>query len=235
MIKEAIKYIAETLSPPNYHNHGDATFCDKTLHPVAIRTPKALEISTLKSLVEYVRSEHDRDKKGLLIHVAGSTEVRVLSTLDEHNNRDCLAVAHPQLPESPFTENRSLRLDAAIPAVQSLFQDSEDRPAVLQALSHVTHEASLKATDDGTSQELVLRSGIKKVYGQLPNPVELREYCTFPEVEQPVRKYVLRLHKKGEDLAMNLYPADGNAWIPGAITRIGDYLRDKLPGVMVIG
>ena len=59
----------------------------------------------------------------------------------------------------------------------------------------------------------------------MPNPVELAPYRTFPEVEQPISKFIFRM-QEGPRAA--LYEADGGAWRNKAILSIKEYLQEEL-------
>ncbi|NQK92942.1 hypothetical protein HO498_01330 [Streptococcus suis] len=58
-----------------------------------------------------------------------------------------------------------------------------------------------------------------------PNPVTLRPYRTFAEVEQPASQFIYRIDKAGY---MALFEADGGKWKLDAINNIATYLKSKL-------
>jgi hypothetical protein len=86
--------------------------------------------------------------------------------------------------------------------------------------------------DDGISQLTSVRSGIARVENgvKLPNPVELRPYRTFANIEQPLSKFVFRMKdapEKGGKPSFGLFEASGGAWQLEAIAAIKVYLDQQ--------
>ena len=73
---------------------------------------------------------------------------------------------------------------------------------------------------------------------QVPNPVELKPYRTFFEIEQPSSSFVFRMKSGGkghEDGPMcSLHEADGGAWRLDAIEEVKHFLRYKKPDYISI-
>jgi len=63
----------------------------------------------------------------------------------------------------------------------------------------------------------------------VPNPVTLRPYRTFSEVEQPASQFVFRMKTGGSSPSCALFNADGGAWALEAIENIKRWLSDRLP------
>jgi len=64
-----------------------------------------------------------------------------------------------------------------------------------------------------------------KEKGKAPNPVTLRPYRTFSEVEQPASLFVFRIDKQAN---MALFEADGKHWVADAVGNIAAYLKEQL-------
>lgn len=58
-----------------------------------------------------------------------------------------------------------------------------------------------------------------------PNPVTLRPYRTFSEVEQPSSEFIFRINQLAN---MALFEADGGKWRLDAINNIANYLKEEL-------
>jgi len=115
-------------------------------------------------------------------------------------------------------------------ALQTLFVETPERAQVLAIVGNLKEEQVRQSDDDGITQTVTGRAGI--VLGKdvkIPNPVSLRPYRTFREVEQPESKFVLRLTqgKEGE-LPCALFEADGGAWKLEAMLKIRTYLAGAL-------
>jgi hypothetical protein len=227
MIKEALEYIVG-IGQPEIHDIGELPYGSKKLHPIKPDTPDPLKVSTLTSLVEYVNSKPDGNEEhaGQFVHIMSPTSVCVVGPLMPHGVRNMLLRTAPELAMVNLDSFTPLEL--FIPSVQASFVEGYDKAMLIKVASHVSHDTSMKVNDDGTSQQVEIQAGIRKEYQELPNPVTLAPFCTFPEIEQPVRTYVLRLNRSGDQLSARLIDADGGAWRAVAIQRIKEYLADKI-------
>lgn len=79
---------------------------------------------------------------------------------------------------------------------------------------------------------MAIKTGIANIEDVvLPNPVTLRPYRTFNEVEQPASSFVFRA-KDGPMFA--LFEADNGAWRGQAMQNIKAYLERAVPDLKVI-
>ena len=62
----------------------------------------------------------------------------------------------------------------------------------------------------------------------VPNPVQLRPYRTFQEVDQPASKFVFRVGNQ-EVPTFKLVEAENSIWKNQAIENVKRFLRDALP------
>ncbi len=106
---------------------------------------------------------------------------------------------------------------------------------LLKFVSNISQDSSVIQGDNGVSQQITARKGISLSYNaKMPNPVTLRPYRTFPEVEQPASSFVFRAQGDGNGVALALFEADGKAWKHQAIVSIRDYFLAALEGFDVI-
>ena len=115
--------------------------------------------------------------------------------------------------------------------LQSSFVDEgegNDKPLILKFTGLVKDEAVKTIGDDGVTQSATIKTGITTVgNAQVPNPVILAPYRTFPEIEQPLSKFIFRMkNDRGPEAA--LFEADGKAWRNKAIRDIKEYLEKAL-------
>ena len=85
---------------------------------------------------------------------------------------------------------------------------------VNRAMEEVTKNIQAGTTanydDDGVSQKTTIKTGIaNKTDVIVPNPVKLRPYRTFAEIEQPESSYVFRIMDTDRGPAFKLVEADG--------------------------
>ena len=232
-IKEALEYVVELKecgqeiveSSDGTEYYDSRKFSLTELNPK--RYPQTLELSTLTSLVDYLKTDLNqlKDQK-LIVVVEKNDEVCVWSEDDELKHRTLLVDVKARIPELTF--GRFLSSEQFNIMLQSNFIDGNDRGALLEFASALKIENGAEIEDNGVSQVATVKTGVASLAkGKVPNPVDLRPYRTFTEVEQPSSKFVFRIDKNGE---MALFEADGKRWVSDAVSRIADYLKKELSG-----
>ena len=195
-----------------------------------VEEPRAvfLEISTLTGLVDYIKANIDKIDTELLVQIKSYGEVLLYGPLNEDRKRELFLVAGAILP-SNIIYDRFIDTERFNIMLQSSFVDAGDKKALLQYTGLVQDENVKKIGDDGVTQQVTVKTGVASV-GQaiVPNPVSLAPYRTFPEVEQPISKFIFRM-KEGPSAA--LFEADGGAWRNKAIQNIKEYLEEQLKEV----
>ena len=78
--------------------------------------------------------------------------------------------------------------------------------------------------------EMGIKTGIaSKGEAVVPNPVRLRPFRTFVEVEQPESAFVFRMRQDSDDgVECAVFEADGGAWKNAAMENIKKYLQLEL-------
>jgi hypothetical protein len=107
---------------------------------------------------------------------------------------------------------------------------------IMRIVGNLTQGGETQHTDDGMTQRVTARAGVARVEQvDLPNPVELRPYRTFMDIEQPASKFVLRIKAdKDSGPKCALFEADGGAWKNTAIATIRKWLSGHAPEVPII-
>ncbi|HGA1325634.1 TPA: hypothetical protein ACIRIH_001308 [Streptococcus suis] len=230
-IKAALEYAVEL----NQHGLEIVTAGDGTEYYDANKTrmveldpkryPRTLELSTLTSLVEYLKSDlNGMQDQRLIVAVEKNDEVCVWSENDEFEHRTLLVDVKARVPELTF--GRFISSEQFNIMLQSNFIDDADRGALLDFASALKIENGAKIEDNGVSQVATVKTGVASLAkGKVPNPVDLRPYRTFNEVEQPASKFVFRIDKNAQ---MALFEADGKRWVQEAVGNIAAYLKAEL-------
>ncbi|MDS1160867.1 hypothetical protein [Streptococcus suis] len=189
------------------------------------RYPRTLELSTLTSLVEYLKSDlNGMQDQRLIVAVEKNDEVCVWSENDEFEHRTLLVDVKARVPELTF--GRFISSEQFNIMLQSNFIDDADRGALLDFASALKIENGTEIEDNGVSQVATVKTGVASLAkGKVPNPVDLRPYRTFNEVEQPASKFVFRIDKNAQ---MALFEADGKRWVQEAVGNIAAYLKAEL-------
>ncbi|EAG4633532.1 hypothetical protein C5755_12145 [Listeria monocytogenes] len=229
MLQEAIEYIVGLKNRKEVVMVEDRKWIDTDLTEVKDPLATQLCISTLTGLVDYIRSNFDGQKK-CLVHVVSPTEVELLGLLNKQQNRNkfvCAEAIIPNFSYDSFYDTETLNIK-----LQSMFLTTLDRDIILQAIGNISEENVKNTGDDGISQVVEIRQGIKKNDVLVPNPVTLTPIRTFSEVEQPSSQFVFRM-KDGPFGAV--FEADGKSWRNEAILNIANYLKAELVKEMEAG
>lgn len=228
MIKKALEYIVGMRAPQVLEINGE-TYSDKELHRIC-HNPKAsrIELTTLTSLVEYIEANIDTMSDKMIVHVVSPTRVILLSQLDDDRQREYLLNVEAQVPE--FSYGRYMGHESFLIALQAKFIPNEDRDLLLKFTGTVENGTVAQYGDDGVTQKATIKTGIaSKGEAIVPNPVKLRPFRTFIEVEQPESAFIFRMRqdeRSGVECA--IFEADGGAWKNAAMKCIKEYLQFEL-------
>lgn len=171
-----------------------------------------------------------------LLHVAGYNEVHLVGGLTERwFERACYAKALIESSISSTFFGKFIGLEEFIIGIQSKFVQDENTAAILKIVGNITDSTVTTFADDGVTQQVTAKTGIAKVENvALPNPVTLRPYRTFLELEQPASQFVFRMRQGVESPSAGLFEADGGMWKHEAMQKIKAWLETNIPGVAVL-
>lgn len=225
-LKELVQYGNE-LAAPNFTDHGDVHYSDKKLYAVdACKRAAAVEMSTLTGLVDYIKGRIDESTEKMLVQVVSPVEVKLISALDGDRKRETLVDVTAQIPE--FAYGRYMDNETFLIALQSKFIPGDDRELLLKFAGTVEDGTVAQYNDDGITQKATVKTGIaSKGDALVPNPVRLRPFRTFVEVEQPESSFVFRM-KQGNGVECAIFEADVDAWKNVAMQNIKEYLQSEL-------
>ena len=228
MLTAAIEKIID-LARPNFENIYGDTYCDKPMHRIDnnVRVKDHITMTTLTSLIDYIKSNVDRKDCPHLVHIVSPTEVRFYSALDDDRERETLAIAKAETPQFDF--NRAIERESFTIGVQAKFIDTPDRTLILKFAGTVKAGSVTEYSDDGVSQKATIKHGVSTLSeAVVPSPCRLTPYRTFREVEQPASEFIFRLSERGDEVMCALYEADGGAWKNKAKLNIYNYLTEQL-------
>lgn len=203
-------------------------FSKVRLQRVELPQVETLRVSNLTSLIDYCKSNFDNIQGKLLIQVVSPKEVKLLTPLDKDKNRQEILKAVVILPDNIFYR-RFMDTESFNIMMQSAFVDNEDKAKILKFTGLIRDEAVKETGDTGVAQKVTIKTGVATVgEAEVPNPVTLAPFRTFPEVSQPESKFIFRM-RSGPEAA--LYEADGGAWKNEAMKNIKEYLIENLKGM----
>lgn len=198
-------------------------------------SPDSLDIYTLIGLSDWIHADPDHlfaDKENpCIVCVDDPTSVTILSPLTPvKRKRNTIAVCRYAPPRVRY-DNYMDAEDFGI-MLQTNFIEDQNRDLVLKIARNMTEEQSAQTADDGVSQRVTFKSGVKEVDSTVfRNPAYLRPMRTFPEISQPCSPFVIRF-KEGHMAAV--FEADGGAWKNDAVKLIGAWLKDNLADTNVV-
>lgn len=230
-IKEALEYIAnlatEAKEPQTILIDGKE-YCKDRLIRCDIRDKaEPIKATTLTSLVDYIKECSKEMHSRMILQVESPTKVTLFSGLLEERDRETLFEANALLPR--FEYGSDYLQEAFLVSLQSCFAHSEHREAVAVLASNIVNTQQATYSDDGISQQAVMKTGITtKEPVLVPNPVTLIPYRTFLEVEQPASSFIFRINDRGGAPAFKLTEADGGRWKSQAMLTVKKYLTEAL-------
>lgn len=229
-LKEALQYItglkAESMDPKVVEINGD-TYCDKQLTRYH-RFPfsDAINISTLTALVDYIKGKPEELRASMILHVESPTTVRLYSGLIDERKREHLIRAEAIINQ--FSFDHAYDQERFLIELQANFLETEDLKTIMQVAGNIKSGTTANYSDDGVSQKTTVKMGVELNDVIVPNPVKLRPYRTFAEIEQPESSYVFRIMDTDRGPAFKLVEADGGLWKNGTMKKIKEYLEYEL-------
>lgn len=237
MLREFLDRLLE-LSRPEVVTVDGRQYSTIGLTPVKDSFPPEVKVHSLTGLRDYIW-EHDEDLPSpgsMFLVVNDPTSVSLVSHgRGEFSQRRLCATATIQHREFPF--GQYLPQEEFIIALMTRFKQTDVAERVMSVVGNLAHDAGLQVEDDGVSQRVTVKAGVvRKSEVTLENPIVLRPYRTFLEVEQAACQLVLRLRKSKDGTAIEaaLFEADGGQWKVEACRNVADWLKKEIPAVSVL-
>jgi len=245
----------EKMAEVKEFTFGNTKYVTKGLVRIDPPVAKSLNVFSLDSLINFANGNKDiDDPENYIISVEAHNSVKLYSLLNSSRERECLVHA--------FIENPKIKTDTYLNVedfnimIQSQFlgdvtpneefsnKDNtgdlgktrlNQKSNVLKITSSTESSEIRAQSDNGISQEVAVKVGtLLKGWESVPNPVHLIPLATFPEIEQPQIKYVLRAKQGQAGIQLALFNADGKLWEYRTIAEIKAYIKDQLPAWVII-
>ena len=200
--------------------------------PLLMPMPEVLWMNTLTGLVDYIKANRDDlDLSKKMIHVESPTRVHLCGPLSHATQqRPVFVSCRPLLPTLCFGEH--IKAEQFNMQLQYGFVDTLGRRELLAFIGSIRQESSVDTEDDGVTQVVTAKAGIARVAEvPAPNPVYLRPYRTFPEIEQPESAFILRMQPGP---LCGLWEGDGGAWRNSAMYDIKAFFKAELPEIAIL-
>ena len=243
-LADAINTLAELgkkAAEPTFQKAEGRTFLvtgsDYTeVKPPEIPKPEKVVTRSLDSLVALIKTEilNQFEDHPLYISCGTADTVNVFTQPNGHDElRRWVPYTAKATDLPPLVEGVRWTFDEAMIKLRSAFQRApesigatNDVDYIIDLLSHMSVDRSIKSDDNGVTQTVQVRKGISFVQNQTVRPiVTLAPYRTFQEVEQPESEFVFRVY---DDRSISLTAADGGMWKLAARDAVKHYLTDAL-------
>lgn len=240
MLQEAIQEIgmmAVRAEKPNVVTISSRDYADKELIPVRVDLPVANNVHTLTGLADLINvGAEGLVKADAFVLVESPGCVKVWAAKSDAWGR-CQEYVHASLlGVDPFRFGQFMPAEEFVIGLLSKFVKTEDRDYLIRLTAGMTNEAVTTVADDGATQSVATRTGVVLAERtNIKNMVDLAPYRTFPEVAQPVSKFLFRVkpQQQGQPPYCALFEADGGAWRMEAVQKIKAWLDGKDLGILV--
>lgn len=231
MLAKMIDKIVSLKETKTFEINGQ-TYSDAELFRVkpVIDRPSCIEVSGLDGICKLIRTELSKIGTKVLIHVVSYNKVEVMTTYLDDYSRNTMYRAAADVPG--FRDGWREK-DNALIQLRSLFIPNEGTSYLLDLLSRMSDESTIKSSDNGVTQEVEARQGISlNTLVPVKPRVSLRPFRTFLEVPQPESEFLLRVDK---EKGIGFFEADGGVWKLEAKQNISDYFCNELSDLVISG
>lgn len=229
MLKEAMQFLLDnTGKQVEIEKRGYST---SKLYDIRDPLPETLVFTTLTSLCEYARHILESGSYFFQVTNEGLVEI-VFNQLDKWGQKHVIARADLHNYPETFAFDDFLNQEDFIIGLMSQFVSSQMREKLLAVIGNMSNENITNANDDGVTQSVAMKAGVVlKSRAELPNPVMLKPFRTFIELDQPESPFILRVKQQGSGTVptVALFEADGGAWKLDAIAKAKAFLTKELP------
>lgn len=204
------------------------------IEPLELPKPEKVNTRSLNALVALIKSEVDSQTENPPLYVSCNTYsgVEVFTTPNPEDDLHRWQPYHATASDlPPLVEDVRWSFDEAMIKLRSMFQrapegEKNDVDYILDLLSHMSFDQSVKSDDNGITQTVQVRKGVSFVENKAVRPiVTLAPYRTFQEVEQPESEFVFRVY---DDRSISLTAADGGMWKLAAREAVKNHLEAAL-------
>lgn len=230
-------YVVQEIDGHMYTNSPDLN----RINPVMPMELPVMDIFTLDGLIVYIMTDPDKllQKFGrLVVSVENETRVNLYSVAYGPENARRSLLASCVLHNKPFSFDTYMDQEDFIVRLQSRFVQTQARDKVGQVVGNLAAEQGVSTSDDGISQRVIVKNGVARMGDVvIENPVPLKPYRTFPEIEQVESPFVLRIRsEEGQKKPLvALFDADGGMWRREAVRRIYMHLIGHLGSLVDAG
>jgi hypothetical protein len=197
MIKEALEYLVK-LDRPVVEDINGLTWSNRELIRVAPASPEPIVTTTLRGLVDYIVSvsetQHMDEESNLIVHIASSRQVRLMSSLQVELDRWTLVRAEC-VSSNRWRWGEYMSQENFIVSAKQSFAWDEQLQRVLQVVSSLVEDNQTESIDNGTTQRVYMKHGVTVSQDPLPEFFRLALANWWPDLPAPATECFLRVQK----------------------------------------
>lgn len=213
-------------------------YCDKELHSIVY--PEELSISTIEAKTLTAIKDYLENKVNgfvgegkFIITVNSPNQValkREVNRFREYSNHMVSNTYSDQFRFDFFMDSEKFIIE-----LQTNFVDSENLRTLQKVAGSLVNTSEVGVDDDGIKQNVTVKSGVAlKQKVTIENPVYLKPYRTFPEIEQPTIPFVFRVSDEiGNKPYCALFESSSKQWEIECIQKIKDWFKNNLDPDMI--
>lgn len=230
-LKNAMEYVvglSKVAEEPKVLEIKGKTYCNKNLIRYGEEVlAKEITANTLTAIVDYIKQKPEELRESSILHIVSPSQVRLYSGFLEDQRREYLFRTDAIVNE--FNFDKWYDQERFIIELQANFIRNDDIEKIMLVAGNIKAGTTANYDDDGISQKTTIKSGIANNSDVIvPNPVRLRPYRTFNEIEQPESAYVFRIRDNGGEPSFKLVEAEGGVWKNVAMKKMKEYLEYEL-------
>lgn len=232
IINNICEYLEKHQKPTVIEVDGEK-YCDKSLNYIKQpeeNTISAIEAKTLTAIKDYLENNVNGfvGEGKFIIAINSPNEVtlkREVGRFRNYNNHVVSNTYPDQFRFGSFMDSERFIIE-----LQTNFVDSDNSKTLQKVAGSLVNTSEVGVDDDGIKQNVTVKSGVAlKQKVTIENPVYLKPYRTFPEIEQPTIPFVFRVSdEKGNKPYCALFESSSKQWEIDCIKRIKEWFMNNI-------
>ena len=227
MLKEALQYLVG-LAQPTEIEHAGVQWTSRNLGPIGQWNPEPLVVPSLQGLADLSKEDALAANKSdclLVVHSPGLVGL-YLQGYGAKSERVKLAEAKLEGARG-FPYAQWMAPEDFVITAMTRFMLADDLMTMVSYAGKLTGETATALSDDGVAQLAEIRQGVtSRAVSVVRNPVTLRPWRTFVDIQQPASPFVFRVRGGGgTPIQCALFECDGPVWRDEAERGLREYLK----------
>lgn len=223
--------VAQEARRADVHQINGLHLTSRELQIIEPPAPVVLQVETLAGVIEYVKRNPD-GAEDVQVQVRNFQNVFVHGVIPGRATRSALVAAQVSL--SFPTDVQNADRETAIVYAMKNFLPGDDFERLISLLSSISTEQVIEESDEGATQHVATKSGVRTKFEAVQNPFNLSIPQTFADIEQPRIPMFLRMAPGSGGVRVSFYFAQRNDWKQKLVDAITAKLRSEID-VPVIG